>query len=232
MQLHLPDEQQLLSQTFADLFSAESSPERIRAAEPMGFDAGLWKTLLETGALGMRVPESLGGGGASIFDAVLICEQAGRHLASAPVAECIAVSGLLARLGGEEAGRSLAAILDGSQVIVLAPRVDAGSDPQLVPGGAAADAVVALQGDEVWLVEGSAQEAPANLGAAPLGVWSLQGEAAPGSPRVLAKGERARQAFLAALEEWKLLTASAVNGMARRAIEIAAAYSTERIQWD
>jgi len=232
MQLRLPDEQQLLSQTFADLFSAESSPERIRAAEPVGFDAGLWKTLLETGALGMRVPESLGGGGASIFDAVLLCEQAGRHLASAPVAECIAIAGLLARLGGEEAERSLAAIFDGSRVIVLAPRVDAGSDPQLVPGGAAADAVVALQGDEVWLVEGSAQEAPANLGAAPLGVWRLQGEASPGSPRVLAKGGQARQAFLAALEEWKLLTASAVNGLARRAIEIAAAYSNERIQWD
>ena len=64
------------------------------------------------------------------------------------------------------------------------------------------------------------------------GGWRLEAAGAVAQRSLLAKGGGARPAFLAAREEWKLLTAAAVNGMARRAIEIAAAYSTERIQWD
>jgi len=232
MQLNLPDEQELLRQTFADFFATESSPERVRAAESTGFDSALWKSLLEMGALGMRVPEAQGGGGASLFDAVLLCEQAGRHLASAPLVEGIAVSGLLARLGGEAADGALAKLLDDSWVVALVPREDCGEEPQLVPGGAAAQAVITLQGDQLLLVEGRAVDAPRNLGASPLGVWHVGAEEKGSRRSVLAQGARAREAFLAAREEWKLLTAAAVAGLARRAIEIAAAYATERIQWD
>src|SRR4026209_928586 len=92
------DEQELLRESFEELFAAESSPERVRAAEPLGFDAGLWKQLVETGAAVMRVPEALGGSGASLLDAALVCELAGRHLASAPLAESIAASRLLSEI--------------------------------------------------------------------------------------------------------------------------------------
>ena len=42
MKLALTEEQELLRRTFADVFAAESSPERVRDAEPMGFDPALW----------------------------------------------------------------------------------------------------------------------------------------------------------------------------------------------
>lgn len=84
MNLHLSEDQELLRTTFAELFAAESSSERVRAAEPLGFDPGLWKTLIETQVAGIRVPEAQGGPGASLLEAALVAEQAGRHLASAP----------------------------------------------------------------------------------------------------------------------------------------------------
>src|ERR1700752_1001143 len=89
MQLGLNENQELLQRTFAELFAAESSPERVRAAEATGFDPGLWKHLIETGAIGIRVPETLGGSGAGLHDAAVLAEQAGRALASAPLAEAI-----------------------------------------------------------------------------------------------------------------------------------------------
>ena len=52
MNLALSAEQELLRDTFERLFAAESSPERVRQAEPLGFDASLWKTLAETDAIG------------------------------------------------------------------------------------------------------------------------------------------------------------------------------------
>ena len=38
MQLHLNDDQKVLQDSFARVFRQESTPARIRAAEPLGFD--------------------------------------------------------------------------------------------------------------------------------------------------------------------------------------------------
>src|SRR5215211_5383832 len=97
MNLALSDEQELLRDTFARLFATESTPERVRDAEPLGFDAALWKTLAEIDAIGIRVPEAHGGSGAGLLEAVLLAEQAGRHLAPGPLIESIVAAQLLAR---------------------------------------------------------------------------------------------------------------------------------------
>ena len=120
MNLDLSEEQELLRESFEELFAAESSPERVRAAEPLGFDAGLWKQLVETGAAFMRVPESQGGSEAGLLDAALVCELAGRHLASAPLVESIAASRLLAELPGEVAGAALQQVVGTGSVPTLA----------------------------------------------------------------------------------------------------------------
>ena len=96
MQLGLTEEQELLQSTFAELFAAESSPDRVRAAEALGFDPALWKHLVETGAVGIRVPEALGGTGGGLRDAVILVEQAGRALASVPLG-CSRSSGAASR---------------------------------------------------------------------------------------------------------------------------------------
>ena len=98
MNLNLTEEQRLLQDTFARLFASESTSDRIRDAESTGFDEALWKTLQENGIALMRIPESAGGLGSSLFDAMLITEQAGRCLASVPLVECLVTSRLLAQL--------------------------------------------------------------------------------------------------------------------------------------
>ena len=152
MQLGLTEEQELLQRTFAELFAAESSPERVRAAEATGFDPGLWKHLIETGAVGIRVPEAQGGSGGGLHDAAILAEQAGRALASVPLVEAICAAGLLARIESDAARALLAEILAGGCVPALALREVDRSAAQLVPGGAAADAVLALDADALVLL--------------------------------------------------------------------------------
>ena len=95
MNLDLTSEQELLRDTFEQLLGVESSCDRVRAAEESGFDPALWGHLVDVGALGVRVPEARGGMGASLLDAVLLAEQAGRHLVTGPLLESVVVcSGL------------------------------------------------------------------------------------------------------------------------------------------
>ena len=87
MDLSLSAEQQQLVDSFAAMYARESTSERVRAAEPSGFDPGLWKALLTTGAVEMAVDDVAGGWVASELELALIAEQYGRALASAPVIE-------------------------------------------------------------------------------------------------------------------------------------------------
>src|SRR5262245_17222620 len=218
MQLGLTEEQELLQRTFAELFAAESSPARVRAAEATGFDPGLWKHLIETGAIGIRVPEALGGSSAGLHDAAILAEQAGRALASAPLVEAICAAGLLARVESDTARALLAEILDGSSIPALALCEAHRSAEQLLPGGAAADAVLALDADALVLVRrprANAGRPLANLGSSALARWRLD-VAPPGGERVtLLRGDAVRSAYQAAREEWRLLTAAALTGLAQ-----------------
>jgi alkylation response protein AidB-like acyl-CoA dehydrogenase len=68
-----------------------------------------------------------------------------------------------------------------------------------------------------------------NLGSAPLAVMTSDDLR---DSQVVARGPEARAAFLAGVEEWKLLIASALIGLTREALEMAARYATERTQFD
>jgi alkylation response protein AidB-like acyl-CoA dehydrogenase len=235
MQLGLTEEQELLQSSFSELFAAESSPERVRTAEETGFDAGLWKHLIETGAIGIRVADELGGSGGGLHDAAILAEQAGRALVSAPLVEAISAAGLLARIESDAARAALAEILEGGRIPTLALREMNGSATQLVPGGAAADAVLALDADSLVLLRRprSTAERPApNLGSGALERWRFDVAPPDGERLALARGAAARNAYRAAVEEWRLLTAAALAGLAQRALEIGADYAKSRIQFD
>src|ERR1700722_14633440 len=100
MRLGLSEEQILLRESFARLLRVESTPARVRAAEPLGHDPALWTSLVAFGIPAMRVPEAAGGGGMSLFAPALIAEEAGPHLVPAPLIESIVTARLLAELGG------------------------------------------------------------------------------------------------------------------------------------
>ncbi len=235
LNLEFSDDRQLLRDSFARFFDAESSIERVRAAEPSGFDPALLRSLGEMGALGIRAPETCGGSGAGLMDAALLVEQGGRSLASVPLVESIVAARLLGELRGPIDW--LDALLNGEKVVTLALHEARPGVSQIVPAGAVASGVLVLEGDVVALVTltPGAPIAP-NHGSQPIARLALakaDGIGARINERiVVAQGADARAAFLAGIEEWKLLTAAQLNGLSRRALEQAVDYAKERLQFD
>ena len=227
MDLRLSPEQDQLVDAFANLYAKHAAPELVRAAEEVGFDPRLWERLGELGVVPMAVDEPAGGWGASFLDLALIAEQQGRAVAPVPAVEAQVAARLLARLGaaGE---RPLADALGGDRLVTFAPAVARGATAALVPAGSVADDAVVLAGDDLLLVplEGH-RTVVENLASMPLADIEI-----PVGCTVLASGPAARSAHEAAVDEWMALTASALVGIAAKALEIGVAYVTERHAWD
>jgi alkylation response protein AidB-like acyl-CoA dehydrogenase len=224
MDLALSDEQTELVTSFANLLGKSSSPAHVRAAEPGGFDTGLWRTLVDTGAVTMAVAEDRGGWGASLVDLTLVAELIGRAAAPAPVIETQVAARLLAAVGSSVALDALAPVLEGEQLVSLAVRPATNGVAALAPAGAVCDALVVLDGDALRLVPVSDanRTAVANLASAPLADVQL------GDGTVLMQGPDAVERFEAAIDEWLTLTGAAAVGSGGVALEIGCAYAIER----
>ena len=61
MDLSDSEEQSTLRKHLANFFARESTPERVRASEPLGFDPRLWSELVAMGLPSMAVPEASAG---------------------------------------------------------------------------------------------------------------------------------------------------------------------------
>jgi alkylation response protein AidB-like acyl-CoA dehydrogenase len=219
--LALDDEQRAVREVFAGLFAKESPPERVRAAEPLGFDEALWRHIVGTGALGVAVPESAGGAGAGLLELALIAEEAGRRLAAIPFAETAAAARLLAAVGASEL---LDQVLAGTQIVSLATGVGPLSN-QLLVDGAIADVVVARDGDRIVAARRPADVRPiSNLGCLPLARWEH-----PTAVTVLAERPAVPARFDDALDEVRLLRAASLIGLSAEVIDIGAAYARERL---
>jgi alkylation response protein AidB-like acyl-CoA dehydrogenase len=226
MDLALSTEQVELVTSFGDLLAAESSVDRVRAAEPGGFDEALWQTLLDTGALTMGVPEEQGGWGATMIDLVLVAEQLGRALAAAPAIEAQVAARLLGSAASAQSIEALQVMLAGEQFVSLALRSPESGVMPLVPAGGLCDAVLALDGQRLLLAPVRAEERRpvANLAAAPLADLTCDLDRAS----ELANGAEAIALFEGALDEWLLLVAAAVVGAAASAHEAVCVYAAER----
>ncbi len=225
MNFNLTEDQEMLRDMFARFLDENSSTVRVRAGiERGGFDPDLWKGLAEQGALSIRVPEEAGGLGMGLLDATLLMEEAGRTLASGPLAEALVAARLMAQLGGQDA--LLARVMAGEAVASIAIHDVASQPVQWVAGGAMAESVVARKGDEIVLVTipESARAAEDNLASTPIAEIDLS--ALPAT--ILGSGDAALATFAAGIEEWKLLLAAALSGLSREAIRLAAAYASER----
>lgn len=221
MDLSLSGEQRQLVDSFAAMYARESTSERVRAAEPLGFDPKLWAALVETGAVEMAVGESGGGWGASELDLALIAEQYGRAVASAPVVEAQVAARLLATCcAADLADQAMA----GDRLVSFTPRASDGEVLRLVPGGAVADGVVALVGRSLVMVPTRDRTRVENLGSLPLADIPIHDD----DFTVLAEGEHARRLFSGAVDLWLTLTAAALVGAAATAVEIGVDYAKQR----
>lgn len=225
MDLACSDEQQQLVDAFAALYAKQAPTERVREAEPLGFDADLWQQVREIGAVEMAVPEAAGGWGASAVDLALVAEQQGRFVAPVPVIEAQVAARLLARLGAGV----LPEVLAGGRLVTFALHPARDGRATLVPAAAVADDAIVLDGDDLVLVPlDGARTGVENLGSMPVADLDLR--AVP-ARRVLASGLDASTAFDAAIDDFMFLTAAALVGIGTRGLEIGVEYVKERKAW-
>ncbi|MEX0663344.1 MAG: acyl-CoA dehydrogenase family protein [Acidimicrobiia bacterium] len=223
----LSDDQEALRATFASLFERESPIDRVRDAEPLGFDGKLWQQMVDTGVPTMGLPTARGGDGAGVVELALVAEQQGYRLAPVPLVPVVTATRLMARCGNVTT-EWLAAVASGTRRVVLALHPAQAGVPQLVPGGAVADGVVGLLGDQLVLATRDEPiDGPRNLGSEPLGWWD------PGDPHTsridLASDADAHARFDDACREWRALTAATLVGVAQGALDLAVQYAKDRM---
>jgi alkylation response protein AidB-like acyl-CoA dehydrogenase len=226
MDLGLSEDQQALHDTVQELFEKESPTAAVRAAEPGGFDENLWRTIVEMGLPTIAVSEARGGGGAGIAELAVVAENVGRYLAPIPFVEAAAASTVLAALPESVSldpivGRVVGG--DAIATVALHPVVDGVA--RTVPAGAVADVVVALRGNQLVLVD---DPAPADATLPNLGAMPIAHRPVGDGAIVLADGNDAVAAHRHAVRLWQQLTAAALAGLGRRALEIAVDYVQER----
>jgi alkylation response protein AidB-like acyl-CoA dehydrogenase len=228
--LSLTDEQEQLIEAFRVFFAKECPPTVVRDAEESGgFDRTLWNAAAALGGPTMGVDAVRGGGGAGLLDLELAAERAGAALAPIPLVDAWVAARLLAASGesGEAALDRLG--VDAPPVAVLAVQSARDGVARLVPGGAVADIVVGLDGDELVVVDGppDARARAHDLGRGALADRSLRGA----SRTVLVAGDGARSAHERAVDEWRVLTAGALVGLAGAALELGVEYAKQRHQF-
>jgi alkylation response protein AidB-like acyl-CoA dehydrogenase len=225
MQLGMPEDSLPVQEMFERFFATESTPARVRAAEPVGFDSVLWTDLLGLEAPFLRLVSEAGGGEMSLFDACLMMEQAGRRLAPAPLAEAVVALKALGELGGDVARDWIEKVRSGA-VLTLALHQTRPGVVQLVPGGAVAQGILTFDGQDVAIeVPAAPLAAPETLGGAAIGAF----RPGQGERLVIASNADAERIWATAVEEWKVLTAAALIGLSHEALAMASAYACERV---
>jgi len=246
----LSEEQQLLQQTLRGFLENECPAARVRElfdAAPAN-DPALWKGFAELGFTGLLVPETYGGAGLSLLDAVAATEVLGEGATPGPWAAHTLACLAIAKAGSDaQKQRWLPRLASGEALGTLA-LAEAGerwqpSEWQLAPGGgalrgeklavpaaSAADVVVVgLAGGELALVD--AKNAAVACEAADVldrtRVFShVRFDDAPCEllPAGREFAERLRDAAL-------VLLASDAQGGAARCVALAVAYAKQREQF-
>jgi alkylation response protein AidB-like acyl-CoA dehydrogenase len=218
MDFSLTDDQIELQGAFGRLFDEHATTTDLRAAEPLGFSADLWRLAGDLGVPDMAASSKTDGAPATLSQLIVIAEEYGRRLAPIPLVEALAAVRALDRAG-------CAPPPSGLLTLALRPIGESGAAP-LLAAGAIADAVVGLVGDDLVLAGLSGDGSSgwvSNLGSSPLANRQLAEQRT-----VLASGDAAHEAYDRALDDWKLLVAAALIGLAAEAHRIALAYVKER----
>jgi len=228
--LSLSEDQQQLVDVFGAFFAKESPPAVVRASEETGgFDRGLWDAFGALGGPAMGADAEVGGGGASLLDLELVAERFGAVLAPIPLVEGLVTARLLAA-GGAPA-RPVFDRLVGDPPAVASVALHPAHDgiARLVPAGAVATVVAGLDEGELVVVEAEPANAEPvhNLGDGAIADRTLRVD----GRTVIARGARALDLHDHAVDEWRVLTAGALVGLAGAALELGVEYAKQRHQF-
>jgi len=222
------------------LFDKHCSAETMRRADGGEFPQALWRALAEAGYTSALVPESAGGAGLEMADALSLLISAGWHAVPAPLAETMLAGWLLSGAG--------VAVPDG-------PLAEVG--PLTVAPVRAGDVLTARRDGAGWRIEGTATRVPwgrqcgaiavlaqsdgKNLVAlvAAADVEFRNGHNIAGEPRddLVFSGVKAQQAGVSPMADGALRALGAVMrsaqiaGALQSVLEMTVQYAQERVQF-
>jgi acyl-CoA dehydrogenase len=193
------------------------------ASSDTGFDAGLWRTLEETGLARLTLPAEAGGSEGTLEDAAVVLAAAGAHAARVPLVETDLTGGWLLHAAGVP-------LPDGPLTAVAGELVGDGTtvrgELRRVPWARAATGVAVLTGAHVVLLDPGTVEITegTNLAEEPRDTVRVDGTAAAivTAPDGVAAELRLRGALGRAL---------LLAGAARGALAAAVRYAGERVQF-
>ncbi len=122
--LSFDDHQLMLQQSAGEFFRRRYPSETVRAIEAgdLGYSPDDWREMARLGWVGITIPERYGGGGGRFLDLYPIYVEMGRHLASTPHLDTVAVAAEVLLAVGSDAQREslLPRIADGGCIITPA----------------------------------------------------------------------------------------------------------------
>lgn len=249
MRFGLSDEQKMLDESVRGFLARTLPLEEVRrlAADGSGYDAALAGGLAEQGVTGIVVPETHGGVGLGMVEALVVAEALGYAAAPFGFAGACVMAPLAIANAGDDGIRSelLSRIAVGERRVAVdfsalagttgaaALRLDgsslSGTVQNLLDPGAATDLLVALADGRMALVEVDAAGVATSLRKTvdrtrPLGMATFDGAKA----RVLDAGSGVAKSVL---EAGRLMIAADSLGAGQRMIDQAVAYANEREQF-
>jgi alkylation response protein AidB-like acyl-CoA dehydrogenase len=218
----LSGEQEDLINALQQLLRANCDTARVRAAALCGHDAGLWKILIDAGYIDMAMAEDEDDR-AGLVELSLVAETCGYALASVPVLETFVATRLLGRLDvWRQLREELASVSSGDEIITLDI-----ANGDVIPSGAVASWLLHETARGVWLTRVEAAERLPAYGNLPTA--RRVSVETTGTGRLLASGSAAREAWLMAREEWKILIACSLVGAAEHAKRLAVEFANSRM---
>jgi alkylation response protein AidB-like acyl-CoA dehydrogenase len=215
MQFRLSEDQQALRATIRDFCDGRVGVEALRELEgERSVDRALWRDLAEMGVFGLRLPESRGGVGLGMADAVVVFAELGRRLVPGPLVWTQLAAGLV---DGAATGERVVGGLDAS---------DAASGPWLVEHWDRLDALIVLRVGGVERLD--PKGVPATTAGVPLDPHTplhLVETLPHGEP--VGDAELVRQLRL----EGAALVAAQMLGIAEATLELATEYAKRREQF-
>jgi alkylation response protein AidB-like acyl-CoA dehydrogenase len=229
MHFAFTDDQKMLRDTVREVLQRECAPEVVRAAWEGRVDGAgaVWKTLAETGVIGMAASEEAGGMAMRELDLVLPMEELGYAAMPGPLVDTVAVGIPLLEAAGTDAQKERwlrPAIAGGSRIVVSF------EDQPIVAHAASADVLIAERGGMAYCL--------------PMSEVSVTTETSVDRTRELGRvsfeataGHQMRgdadavELFSLGRERATLGTAAQLLGLSRRMLDMAVQYAKDREQF-
>jgi 3-oxocholest-4-en-26-oyl-CoA dehydrogenase beta subunit len=133
MDFAFTEEQETISKLARDLFERRATPERLTELEAgeTGYDAALWQELAAVDLLGTALPESMGGNGGGFVELGVLLAEVGFSVAPVPVyATLVLGADPIARHGSpEQQQRFLPGVVAGTRILSAGLQEPGRSDP-------------------------------------------------------------------------------------------------------